>query len=524
MKDKGVSVERLVPGLELALFHRDIKGGFGLLDDALPQVEAALVSGCPSPSLLLCLAQWLDLGYGNAALFEVFAAALLRSHKEKLCMLDYLKLRMAQAYQALTVEQMEKSIEILQLVLRIDDGMLDRYYLFVAHFWKGRAHRKMGEYEQASVHILAARGIAEEASAPRLIAVAKIHESWLAFQNGKRPYALGLLDEAEAELRPTGHILSLGNIESARGRFVRRAGEYERALAHFEAAIVLYQQGFADHPNMARAFVNAAYVKRLIALDLQPRKGHASGAVHARSLALAHEALELLQKAEGIYVKQHYQSGIGSVLVNAAHIHLESGDIDQAHTEAQRGYDLGQMRHDPILMARSQSVLSAVDLARSEEQVGEPAEVATHAHQAVEHAESAIALASQTQNRRLLCEAYIARGMAAACEFTEDWETAKEYAAKAAALLSGQDRDHLAKQLATLKARLIGVTEVDELLRAWSSGYLGGKTFQQVQEEFAEMVIPRVWLRHGKNISSVAKELSMSPKKVRRLLRNVDDA
>ena len=109
MKDKGVSVERLVPGLELALFHRDIKGGFGLLDDALPQVEAALVSGCPSPSLLLCLAQWLDLGYGNAALFEMFAAALLRIHKEKLCMLDYLKLRMAQAYQALTVEQMEKS-------------------------------------------------------------------------------------------------------------------------------------------------------------------------------------------------------------------------------------------------------------------------------------------------------------------------------------------------------------------------------------------------------------------------------
>jgi hypothetical protein len=49
---------------------------------------------------------------------------------------------------------------------------------------------------------------------------------------------------------------------------------------------------------------------------------------------------------------------------------------------------------------------------------------------------------------------------------------------------------------------------------------IGDKTFQQVTEEFAEIVIPKVWLREDKKISRVAESLSISPKKVRRILRN----
>jgi hypothetical protein len=49
---------------------------------------------------------------------------------------------------------------------------------------------------------------------------------------------------------------------------------------------------------------------------------------------------------------------------------------------------------------------------------------------------------------------------------------------------------------------------------------IGDKTFQQISEEFAELVIPKVWLREGKIVSRVAQRLSISPKKVRRVLRN----
>ena len=62
---------------------------------------------------------------------------------------------------------------------------------------------------------------------------------------------------------------------------------------------------------------------------------------------------------------------------------------------------------------------------------------------------------------------------------------------------------------------------IDETLRAWSQGIVGRKTFQQMTEEFAEVVIPQVWLREGKKVSRVAQRLSISPKKVRRILRSV---
>ncbi len=58
------------------------------------------------------------------------------------------------------------------------------------------------------------------------------------------------------------------------------------------------------------------------------------------------------------------------------------------------------------------------------------------------------------------------------------------------------------------------------MLRGWSEGLVGNKSFQQITEEFAEIVIPKVWLREDRKISRVASVLSVSPKKVRRILRN----
>ena len=512
----------LVSRLEAALFERDIATGFRLLDETFSDSETpAWITPVPT-ALLLCVAQWVDLGYRDYDFLDTLEALHITSDPAHLVLVDYMKRLLIAGYRSLATDRLEEAIESLAIALRIGDGSMGFYLLFLANFWKGRAHRKLGDYEHAARHIAAARLAAERAGAPKLVAVTKIHESWLAFQGGKRQHALDLLTEAETELLPTGHSLSLGNIESARGRFVRRSGDYAGALQHFEAAMELYRAGCPKHPNMARALVNAAYVKRLMALELQPRDGQASGAVHARSLRMSREALALLEQAEQIYDLHHHQTGSGSVLVNAAHIHLECGDIDQAAAGAQRAYDLAEQKGDQILMARARVVQAAVDLARSEEQLGDEPNIGLHAHAAVDHAEAAISLAQHTQNKRLLCETFLARGLVAASDFFQEWELAKEMVSKAATLLTHDDRDHLYKQLGALKARLAGATHVDATLRAWCDGQVGDKTFQQVQEEFAELVIPKVWLRSGKNISLVAKNLSISPKKVRRILRSTN--
>ena len=512
----------LVKELESALFAREIATGFRLLDDAFPNGALPTPNAVVSVSLLICAAQWVDLGYRTLAFLDVLESARPAGAMAAGPLIDYLKLRLVEGGRMLVTERLDEALEVLGLVLQVGEEVLGSYLFFLANFWKGRAHRKLGEYEAAASNFALARQAAEQAGAARLVAVTKIHESWLAFQSGKRQHAFDLLTDAETELLSTGHSLSLGNIESARGRFVRRSGDYAAALRHFEAAMKLYQVGCPEHPNMARALVNAAYVKRLTALELQGRDGQASGVVHAKSLRMSREALDLLERAGSIYALHQHQSGTGSVLVNAAHIHLECGDIDQAATEAQRAFDLAEDKGDQILMARAKAVQSAVELARSEEQLGDEPNIGLHAHAAVDAAEAAITLAKHTQNKRLLCEAYLTRGMVAASDFFEEWELARDYAGKAAALLTHDDRDHLYKQLGALKARLAGATHVDATLRAWCDGQVGDKTFQQVQEEFAELVIPKVWLRSGKNISLVAKNLSISPKKVRRILRNAN--
>jgi tetratricopeptide (TPR) repeat protein len=522
LTSETISNSDLVGKLEGALFERDIATGFRLLDEAF--IADGEGGSCTSEPirLLLCVAQWVDLGYRDISFLEAFEKAHPTGDWAQLPLLDYLKVRTVEGYRNLATERLEDAINVLGLVIQIGNETLGDYLLFLVHFWKGRAHRKLGDYEHARDHIGAARLAAEQAGATKLVAVTKIHESWLEFQSGKRQHAFDLLMEAEKELLPTGHSLSLGNIESARGRFVRRSGDYAGALHHFEAAMKLYQCGCPDHPNMARALVNAAYVKRLMALELQPRDGQASGVVHAKSLRMSREALSLLEQAGKIYRLHQHQTGSGSVLVNAAHIHLECGDIDQAATEGQRAYDLAEEKGDQILMARAKAVQSAVELARSEEQLGDEPNIGLHANAAVDHAEAAIALARHTQNKRLLCEAYIARGLVAASDFFQDWDLAKDFVGKAAGLLTHDDRDHLYKQLGGLKAKLASATHVDATLRAWCDGQVGDKTFQQVQEEFAELVIPKVWLRSGKNISLVAKNLSISPKKVRRILRSTN--
>ena len=436
---------------------------------------------------------------------------------------DYLRLRMVEAFRAFASGDASLAVTIFEAVRQIQPGIAEPRLIAVTHFWKARAHRKKGEYGQALHHIAEARKLATQIHAHKFVAIIQIHQSWLFFQEGRRKEAFRLLDEAEAELKRTGNALSLGNIESARGRFVRRSGEYVKALQFFQNAIEIYSSRFPNHPNLARALVNAAYVKRLMALDLghSSNAGKARGTQHAHFLLLCKEALSLLQKASDIYALHQHQGGSAAVLVNAGHLHLDCGDIDRASVEAVKAFHLGDEKQDHILMARARILQADIENTRAEEQLEDMPDIVGHSNLAVQHSEEAIASAKLTQNKRLLAGAYIARGLTAASDCVGEWEVAQQFATLASELLSPDDRDHLSKDLGKLKSRILRATGIDQTLRLWSDGLVGNKTFQQVTEEFAEIVIPKVWMREDQKTSKVAQKLSISPKKVRRILRNV---
>ncbi len=332
-------------------------------------------------------------------------------------------------------EDTDRAIELLAFVLGAERELGSEHLSVLAHFWKGRAHRKKGEYQRALEDIVTARQLAQHLTRNKLAAAIQIQEAWLAFQRAEPKEAWSLLDQAEEQLSTTDDDISLGNISSARGRVVRRTGEYAESLVHYERAASLYQRRNADHRNLARTLVNAAYVKRLLALNLRKRLdtqgsrrvsggqrgANGSGSVKRRYMTLCHQALADLEEAGRIYALHHHHGGTGSVLVNGGHLHLDLGDIERATAEGAKAYDLAGSKHDLILMARARILEAYAENARVEEELGEDANIAIHAHQARRYAEEAVELARQTQNRRLLAGAHIVRGIVAASDFFEEW-------------------------------------------------------------------------------------------------------
>jgi tetratricopeptide (TPR) repeat protein len=521
----------LTTPLTEALSGRRIEEGFELLEQVAVGLGEFRPEDARAAHFVLCLAEWVDAGYSDHRLIEMLLQRFSAEQRRKLPISEYLLLRMAEAFACIAKEDADSAITLLQFVLQAERELNDPRLMVLAHFWKGRAHRKKGEYDAASRDIAEARRLGSRVHESKLTSLIHIQEAWINFQLGRAKEGLRLLDQAEAGLKTTDDWLALGNIESARGRIVRRSGEYAQALHHFDRAIATYARRYPNHRNLARALVNAAYVKRLIALQLRKQidsraaaqnktsEGEGRGGGHARYIRLCRDALDQLHRAGEIYAHHQHHGGTGTVLVNAGQLHLDQGEIDRASHEALKAYELAQQKHDHILMARARVLQAAAENGRVEEEL-EDSDLALHANLARQHADEAIALAQQTENRRLTAGAYLARGSTAANDFFQDWDEAKKYVELASALISTEDRDHLWEEMAMLKSKILRASKIDDTLRSWSEGMLGDKTFQQVTEEFAEIVIPKVWIREGRRISRVAQKLSVSPKKVRRILRN----
>jgi hypothetical protein len=182
---------------------------------------------------------------------------------------------------------------------------------------------------------------------------------------------------------------------------------------------------------------------------------------------------------------------------------------------------LGEQKKDYILMARARLLQCMIENARVEEEIGEGAEPGAHARLALDSVQEAIELVKHTQDRRLLADAYIWQGLTYGNSFFGDIDAARQSYDLAVTFSKGDHPDCAREDMQTLKAKILRRGTVDPTLRAWSQGSVGDKTFQQITEEFAELIIPKIWEREGRKVSRVAARLSISPKKVRRILDQV---
>ncbi|HOK46942.1 MAG TPA: hypothetical protein PLK67_13460, partial [Bryobacteraceae bacterium] len=220
-----------------------------------------------------------------------------------------------------------------------------------------------------------------------------------------------------------------------------------------------------------------------------------------------------------IYAGHPTHHGTGAIHINRGFLYLDSGELDRAGEEAGSAFRLGEEKRDYILMARARILACIVENAKFEEQIEELAGPSMHAQLAAEYARDAVEFARRTQNPRLLARAYIWQGLTFSNEFFDDANAARECCDAATALLKPDVRDYIWDDLQELRSRVLKKGPIDTVLQEWSQGLVGGKTFQQITEEFAGIIIPKVWEREGRKVSRVAAKLSVSPKKVRRVLQ-----
>lgn len=526
--------QTLLMDLKEDLWERRIERGMSLLERNRPLFTSIQPDQPDAGTLLGYLAQWIDLGFDNHELLRECVIKFKKPARAKLKLCDYLHLRMAEGLLAMASESFEEAIAHFDFVLMVGEEIEDKETLAIADFWKGRCLRRKGEYDLALTCTVRGRELANSLGHPKMAAVMTVLESWLVFQKGRSQEARKILHQAEVVLDSTDDCITLGNIHSSYGRIARREGRYHQAIEHFTRAISDYKKRDPQHRNVARSLANLAFVKRLIALELLKkldaenvrRRKSGTGARNSGSHGqrrrhfeqLREEALAHLSEAKAIYEKRPNHHGLGTVHLNCGYLYLDTGELEQAESEAAVAFQLGNEKNDFIITARARLLQCMVENARVEEEIGEAADPGSHARSALDFARDAVEMAKHTQNRRLLANSYIWEGLTHCNSYFENLEGARQSYDTVMRFLRDSRPDYMREDLLRLKNRAFESGTVNPMLKAWSQGSLGDKTFQQVAEEFAELVIPKVWEREGRRVSRVATRLSISPKKVRRIL------
>lgn len=525
---------QLLRDLKHNLAMRQVSSGIALLDEHSRLFTTIDPAQRNSAALVGYVAQWVDIGYAAPDLLEQLLARFPKDQRSLLTLADYLQLRMAEGLLALLRDHPDEALHHFDLVLSMHEEIADKELVAIAHFWNARCHRKKGEYDEALKRAGVGRELAQSLGYPKMASVMRVLESWLHFQKGQYRDAERILDQAEADLRTTDDDITLGNIYSAHGRMIRRQGHYQEALKFFSQAIEHFQRRNPQHRNLARTLTNIAYVQRLVAIQIgrhidaererrQTSKGQADERGHKQSQLRQHAELRAsafnnLDRAEKIYSLHEHHHGIGSVMENRGLLYFDIGDLDNAGAHAAKAHELGREANDSILMARARLLQCEVEMGKLEEEIEGSTNAWEHAQAARDYAREAVEAAKHTQNQRLLARAYIWRGLTACNPVIHDMEDAKRCCETASSFLKSVDYDDLWEELQMLKQKVMPRGNIDPLLRAWSQGITGEETFQELTEQFAEIVIPKVWEKEGKKVARVAKRLSVSPKKVRRIL------
>ncbi|HYL39154.1 MAG TPA: tetratricopeptide repeat protein [Bryobacteraceae bacterium] len=533
--DSGFSDET-IKRLRDSVFLRRIEEATEWLQPRRQQVLSLKPTDHNAAKTVGYLSQLVDSGCIHHDIVKELVARFSGASLGTLPLSDYIHLKLAEGVAGSTAENTEDAINHFDFVISLrEDVILDDGLLALAHFWKGRCKRKQGKYTAALDCVKKAQELAVALGLHALLAVIQVLEGFLYFDQERLDEASAILRQAESVLRETDDVMMLGNIHSGYGRIALCAGRYDQALTHLASAMDWFAKRAPAHRNIARSLVTGAHARRLISLyaarkidaEAVERRGVGqadpsgvkSAIVSRRRLdELRTEALSNLAQAEEISRPRSEGRLLGLARLTRGFLCLDIGDLEHAGIEATAAYDLIP-KADRLSIARVRILQSMVESAKYEEGIDERQNATPRILRAQNYAKEALACARETEDRRLTARAYMCYGLTMCAEPFADPESARECYEEASKYFNSAHRDYLWPDYQAFKAKVLNRGgSVDVRFQKWSRGLTDGESFHQMVQEFADIIIPKVWEREGRKISRVATTLSISPKKVRRVL------
>lgn len=516
---------KLVVGLRDDIDFRRIERGMKRLASCAHILDRFNPSCENAPVFLRLLAEWCDIGYGDLKIVKRLIETYDTQCRLRLPVADYMCLCMAEGMVKMTEEKLDSAIDHFDIVLKLANEIEAWDVLAHGSHWMARCLRKKGQYESALIYIGRAREVQAAHGHIQNEVPARVLESLILFEMGKPKHAIENLREAEAILIQTDDYVTLGNIQSAYGRIVQHELRYGQAIKHYERAIEQFQKCTSKYANVARALVDMSIARIHVAREFRRRVESCSSQPERPRFArstLVNELSKLCQmiladlgRAAKIYEQHSNTRGIARVHLSRAYLHLDTGDLDLAAGEAAKAYILAELKRDLVLMASARNMQCKVENAVVEEQIEGWAE---HAMAAQDYARDAIELASNTQDRRLLASVYTGYGLTLSNAFFNAQNRAREAMDRAATYLESGVHDHTWEDFQVLKSRISGCAPLGNSLVQWAEGDIADKTFRDLERDFTDLVIQRAWNQERRKVSRVAARLSISPRKVRRVL------
>jgi tetratricopeptide (TPR) repeat protein len=479
-------------------------------------------------SFLVVLARWCDIVDMGPAPVRMLLAKYDKALLAHLRVCDYVRIRLAQGMVSLKEGMVDAALEAFDIVLKLADETTVPGALALANYWSGRCYRKQGNYDRALTHVRSGREIQLSAGRLQCGASMRVLESMILFAKGESEAAVEELQKAEDVLSQTDDFITLGNIQSTYGGIRQNQDRYRQAMEHYSRALEYFQKRDSLASNVARAGADAAFARiqtlRQLRRSIDIHAGHPHMDIESRhgrtilmkELSKLYEAiLSDLDRAAGIYEQQPNVRGIARVHLYRGYLYQAMEEMDRAMREASQAYAFAESKRDIILMSAARHLQCMIEEANVEEEIENWAD---HALAAQEYARDAVELASATEDRQLLARAHIWFGIVLSNALFNARDRAHEEMQAAAKLLDATAPGHIWEEFRTLKKRLMEHGAVDAKLGQWARGEIREKTFRELEEDFADLVIPIAWQQEGRKVSRVASRFSISPKKVRRVL------